>query len=108
MTFAAKDGPSNLWLERNLVVFPAIVADDLVSFWSVVAIGRLSRTALGAALRGHHVALVKDLLFFFREKKGLFALNARGFDVRHKFAPYKGELTGDGRNSSTKNRNRKV
>jgi hypothetical protein len=89
MTFAAKDGPSNLRLKGDLVMLPAVVTDDLESFRNVVALSNFSRAALCAALRGHHVALVKDLLFLFSEKEGLFALHARCFDVRHKFAPYK-------------------
>jgi len=88
VAFATEYGSPDLRLEWYLVVLPAMVANDLESFWSLATFGRFSRTALGAALRGHHIALVKDLLFFFGEKEGLFALNARGFDVRHNFSPY--------------------
>ena len=64
-------------------MFTAIVTYDLKTLRSVLASRRLFRTALRTTLWGHHVALVKDLLFLFGEKESLFALNARCFDVRH-------------------------
>ena len=83
MTFATQNRPSNFRLKRHLIVLAAVVTDDLKTLPSVVACGRLFGTAFRAALGSHHIALVKDLLFFFRKKKGFFTLNARGFDVRH-------------------------
>jgi hypothetical protein len=80
-------------LERNLIVLAAIVADDLISLRGIFTLTGFFRPALRTPLRRHHITLVKDLLFFFGEKKGLFTLNARGFDVRHTFSPgyeYKG------------------
>jgi len=64
-------------------MFAAVVTDDLETLPSVVACSRLFGTAFRTALGSHHIALVKDLLFFFRKKKSLFTLNARCFDVRH-------------------------
>ncbi|MEO8574004.1 MAG: hypothetical protein ABI481_08535, partial [Pyrinomonadaceae bacterium] len=69
------------------IVLPAMVANDLEAFWRAVAFTRFFGSALRAALRGHHVSLVKDVLFLFGEKEGFFTLNARGFDVRHIQSP---------------------
>ena len=102
VAFATEYGSPDLRLEWYLVVLPAVVANDLESFWSLATFGRFSRATLGAALGGHHVALVKDLLFFFGEKEGLFALNARGFDVRHNFSPYSANLRVIAAHSNTK------
>jgi hypothetical protein len=66
-----------------MVVLAAVVANDLESFWSAIPFTSFFRPALRAALRRHHVSLVKDFLLLFGEKEGLFALNARCFDVRH-------------------------
>lgn len=85
MTLAAEHCSTDLRLEWNLIVLPAVVADDLVAFGCIDTIGRFLRTTLCATLRGHHVALVKDLLLFLGEKEGLFTLHARSFDVRHIF-----------------------
>jgi hypothetical protein len=87
MAFPAEDRAAHLWLERHLIVLAAVVTHDLESLRCVVAFSGLLRSALGASLRRHHVPLVKDLLFFLCEKKGLFTLNARGFDVRHCYSP---------------------
>ena len=83
MTFAAQDSSTNFWLKWNLVVLPAVVADDLKAFAHLITFGGLFRTAFRAPLRRHHIALVKDLLFLFGEQESFFTLNARGFDVRH-------------------------
>ena len=83
MAFATKYGPANLRLERYLVVLAAMIANDLEALRSFFTFCGLFRTALCTALWRHHVPLVKDLLFFFGEKEGLFTLNARGLDVRH-------------------------
>jgi hypothetical protein len=93
VAIATQDGSPDFRLKRNLIVLSAIVANDLVTLWRVFTLGCLLRPALRTPLGRHHVALVKDLLFFFREKKSLFTLNARSFDVRHTFSPgyeYKG------------------
>jgi len=83
VTFATQNGSSDLRLKRNLIVFAAIVTDDLETLPSVIPCGRFFGTAFRTTLGRHHIALVKDLLFFFRKKKSLFTLNARCFDVRH-------------------------
>src|SRR5687767_271634 len=87
VAFAAKDGSPDLWLEGHLIVFSAVITNDIETLGSVVARRGLFRPALGASLWGHHVALVKDLLFFFGEKKGGFTLHARDLDVRHMLSP---------------------
>ena len=93
MAIATQDGSPDFRLERDLIVLPAIVANYLVSLRCSITLTRFFRPALRTSLRRHHITLVKDLLFFLGEKKGLFTLNARGFDVRHTFSPgyeYKG------------------
>jgi hypothetical protein len=83
MTLAAKNGTAKLWLERNLIVLATVIADDIETLWSVVAKRGFFRTALGTPLRRHHVALVKNLLFLFGEKKNILALNTRNLNIRH-------------------------
>ena len=83
MTFATEHGSAYLWLERHLVVLPAVVANDLEPFSRIIAVSGFLRTTLSTPLRGHHVPLVKDFLLLFGEKKRLFTLNASGLDVRH-------------------------
>lgn len=87
VAFATQDGSADFRLKRNLIVFAAMVAHDLVSLRCVLTLARFFRPAFRTPLWRHHVALVKDLLFLLGEKKGLFTLNARGFDVRHTFSP---------------------
>ena len=87
VAFAAENGAAHLWLERHLIVFSAVITNDIETLWSVFTGGGLLRPALGASLWGHHVALVKNLLFFFGEKKGGFTLHARDLDVRHMLSP---------------------
>ena len=85
MAFFAKHRASNLWVKWHLIVLSAIVANYIKPLWRVVARhGRLFSTALCAALRRHHVALVKHILFLFSEKEDLFTLNTRNFYVRHR------------------------
>lgn len=88
MTFATQDGPTDLWLEWNLVVLSAVVANDLEALGCVFALASSLRATLRATLRRHHVALIEDLLLLFGEKEGFFTLNARGLDVRHSLSPY--------------------
>jgi hypothetical protein len=83
MTVSAENGAANFGLKRNLVVPPAVIANDLETFWCVAAGRGLFRTAFCASLRRHHVPLIKLLLFLLGKKKRLFALNANGFDIRH-------------------------
>ena len=83
MTFPAQHRAADLGLKWNLIVFAAMIANYLEASWSSVTLTGFFRPALRASLRGHHVSLVKDLLFLFGEKEGLFTLNARGIDVRH-------------------------
>lgn len=83
MAFLAKDGPTDLGLERHLIVFAAMIANDLETRRSVLGERGFLRTAFGAPLWCHHVALVKVLLLFFSEKKNLLALNTRNLYIRH-------------------------
>ncbi len=94
MTLAAQYGASDFRLKRNLIVLATVVAHDLEASRRVVALACLFRTALGAPLRRHHIALVEDLLFFFSEEKSLPTLNARSFDVRHIFASFSAKQYG--------------
>jgi hypothetical protein len=87
VAIATQNGPPNFRLKRNLIVLAAMIANDLESLRLIFTLPRFLRPALRTPLRRHHVALVKDLLLLFGEKKGLFTLNARCFDVRHTFSP---------------------
>ena len=82
-TVLTQDRPARFWLERNLVVLAAVVANDLESLSSIVTFSGFFRTTFCTPLWRHHVPLVKDLLLLFGEKKRLFTLNAGGLDVRH-------------------------
>lgn len=88
MTFTAHNGSADLWLEGNLVLFSAVIANDVVPFRSILAGCRLLRTAFQAALRRHHVPLIKSVLFLFGKKERFLALNANGFDIRHRSYSY--------------------
>ena len=83
VTFAAKDRPTDLGLKWYLIVFPAMVTNDLELCRSILADSGLFRTAFCAPLRRHHVALVKYLLLFLGKQKRFFALNANGLNIRH-------------------------
>ena len=83
MAFLAENGSADFRLERDLVVFAAIVADDLKAGWRIFARRRFLCAALCAPLRRHHITLVKRFLFFFGEQKDLFTLNTRDFNVGH-------------------------
>jgi len=76
VAFAAKDASADFRLEWYLVMLAAVIADDLESFWRVLAGGGLFRTAFLTPLRRHHVPLVEHLLFLLAKDKWLFALNA--------------------------------
>ena len=83
MALTAEDGAAKFWLERNMIVLAAVVANDVETFRRVHRRSRFFRAAFCAALRGQHIALVKYLLLLFSEEKGLLALNTRNFNVRH-------------------------
>jgi hypothetical protein len=85
MALATKHGPSNLWMERDLIMLTAIIANYIEAFRRVFAAAgcRLFRAAFCATLWGHHIALVEHLLFLFCEQKDLLTLNTRNFYVRH-------------------------
>jgi hypothetical protein len=88
MAFATEYRPSCFGLERHLVVFAAIVANDLKPFRRIAARSCLLRTAFSTPLRSGHVPLVKHFLFLFGEKKRLSTLNASGLDIRHRSNSY--------------------
>ena len=83
MALFAKDRAAHLWLERYLIMLAAVVANDLKSFRCVLGDGCLFRTAFGASLRRHHIALIKHLLVFFSKREDVPALNTRDFYVWH-------------------------
>ena len=62
---------------------PAIIADDLKTLRRILAQRGFLGTAFWAALRLHHVTLIKDFLIFFAKDKNIFALNTRDLDIRH-------------------------
>ena len=84
MAFAAKNGPADLRMKRDLVVLAAIVANYVEPFWGFVIHACLLRATFCTTLRRHHVALVKHLLFLFSEQKDLLTLHTRNFYVRHR------------------------
>jgi hypothetical protein len=85
VAFAAEYGAANLWMKGDVVMLAAIVAYDVKALWSMVTYDRrLFSSAFSAALRSHHIALVKHLLFFFGEQKDLLTLHTRDFDIRHR------------------------
>ncbi len=83
MALAAKDAAANFWLERNLIVLAAMVAHDLKPLRSVRRQRGLFPATLWAPLRRHHIPLIKKVLFLFGKRKGVLALNASCFNVRH-------------------------
>lgn len=85
MTFFAQNRTSDFRLKRNVVVFAAVVADDLKFTRRVCAQSGFFRAAFRTPLRLHHIALVKCLLFLFREDKRIFALHTGNFYVGHRF-----------------------
>lgn len=85
VTVFAEHRAPDFWLERHGVVASAVIADDLKTLRSILALRSLLRTAFRTPLRLHHVTLVKDLLIFFAKDKNIFALNTRDLDIRHRF-----------------------
>ena len=83
MAFSAQHRAADLRLEWHLVVLAAMVANYLEFRRSVFPRGGFLRAALLATLRRRHVPLVKHLLVFFSEEKGLLALNAYCFYIGH-------------------------
>jgi len=84
VTLTAEHGTPDFWVEWYLVVLSAIVANNIKPFMSVVSDSRFFGTALGAALRRHHIALVKHILFLFSEQKDVLALHTRNLNIRHR------------------------
>jgi hypothetical protein len=83
MTFFAEDCSAHLGLEGYLVVFAAIIANDLKPLWRLFPFRSFFRAALCASLRRHHISLVKRFLLFLCEHEYLFTLNTRDFNVGH-------------------------
>ena len=67
MALAAKDRATHLRLERDLIVFTAMIANYLKPLRCIVTGCSFFRAAFCAPLRCHQIALVKDLLFLFRK-----------------------------------------
>jgi hypothetical protein len=83
MTFFTEDCSAHLGLEGDLIVFAAIVANDLKTLWRLFPLCSFFGAALCAPLRCHHISLVKRFLFFLCEHEDLFTLNTRDFNVGH-------------------------
>ena len=83
MAFLAEYRASYFGLKRNLIVFTAIVANDLKSCRGALSNGGFLRAAFRAPLRRHHIALIKHLLVFFGKQEDVPALNTRDFYVWH-------------------------
>jgi hypothetical protein len=84
MAVAAEHGTAYLWLKRNLVMFAAMIANDLKPGRRIQPRRGLFCSAFRTPLRCHQVSLVKDLLLFLGEKKRVFALHANGLDIGHR------------------------
>jgi len=64
-------------------VFAAMVADDFKFGRGIFARYRFLRTAFRTPLRRHHITLVKNFLFFLREKKSFLTLDTWDLNIRH-------------------------
>jgi hypothetical protein len=84
VAFTAKHGAADFGMKRHVVMLSAIVTHDIKPFVSVVRDSRFLGTALCAALRRCHIALVKHILFLFSEQKDLLALHTRDLNIRHR------------------------
>jgi hypothetical protein len=82
-TVTTEHRTARLRLEGHLVVFAAVVTNDLKPGRSVISLDGLFGTAARTPLRRHHVSLIKRLLFLLSEDKDLFALNTRYLYIRH-------------------------
>ena len=71
-------------MKRHVIVLSAIVADNIKSLMGIVGDSRFLGAAFGAALRRHHITLVKHILFLFSEQKDLLALHTRDLNIRHR------------------------
>jgi hypothetical protein len=85
VTLAAQNLAPDFRLKRDVVVLAAMVADDFVFLRRICALRRFFRAAFRTPLRRHHIALVKNILFFLGKEKDVFALNTRNFNIRHRF-----------------------
>jgi hypothetical protein len=92
-TLLAEYGAANFWLERNLIVSAAIIANNLIPGRSIFALRSFFGAALSTSLRRHHVPLIKCFLIFFAKDKYLAALNTRDFNVRHSVTSFSGGFT---------------
>jgi hypothetical protein len=88
VTIPAEYRSADLWLERNLIVLAAVIANYLKSLWCIFAKRRLFRAAIRTPLWRRHVTLIKDLLVLFSKDKDLFALNTWYFCIRHNIASF--------------------
>ena len=83
-TIFAQNRTPDFRLKRHMVVFAAMVADNIEPRRSVNARRRFFRAAFSASLRRHHISLIKNSLFFFGVNKHFFTLHARHFSIRHR------------------------
>lgn len=100
MTLFAENRASDLGLERNGVMFAAMIANNFKSLWCVGAYSGFFRTTAQTALRRHHVPLIEYFLLFFCEQKGLFALHTWNFYIGHIFTSHVGQTSVYGRSLS--------
>jgi len=84
VAFAAQYRPADLGMKRDLVMFSAVVANDIKPLRSLVAGCGFFGPAFCTTLRRHHIALVKHLLLLFSEQKDLLTLHTRNFNIRHR------------------------
>jgi hypothetical protein len=84
MTFPTKNAAPHLRLERDLIMFAAMIANYLKTPRRILTGSGFFSTAFCAALRRHQIPLVKDILFLFCKQKSFFALYADCFDVGHR------------------------
>jgi len=71
-----------------------MIADNFISSWSISAGRNFFRTTPQAPLRRHHIALIENLLLFFREQKDLFTLHTWNFYIGHILTSHVGQTLG--------------
>jgi hypothetical protein len=84
MTFTAEYRSPDLGMKRDVIMLPAVIANDVESLRRIISRCGFFSTAFRTTLRRHHITLVKHLLFLFSEQEDLFTLHTRDLYIRHR------------------------
>ena len=84
MAFPTQYRPADFRLERDVVGFAAVVADDFEAGSRFGGLRDFLGPALRAALGRGHVALVELVLFLLGEDENVLALDARNLRIGHR------------------------